>query len=408
MREYIENLNHFIENYWDYVINGTEHICTMMDEEDYYERYDIYYDKYCEHDESNLSKERKIQGLAGLVESIYRILPLLSENDSSFIPADFKYNFQRIAWFIQYYYYEEKLTEYEKNCNSYNEYFNFFSSLITRHELYRLEHKREKRDIEYLQKETDFHKIYHHYHFELEETLFGENWFEESKINSIKEKEDCEKNNYEDAYRHISVLEQKKEKKHKQRYINKLERYQRKIENLSKSIKLNPNNALAYYGRAYYYEEIGEDEKAIADLNKSIELDPNYFQAYCNRGCSYGNIGEYEKAIADCDKAIELAPNDSPSYCNRGCYYNKVGEYEKAIADCDKVIELDPNNCIPYYNRGNSYYALGEYEKAISDYTKALALYPKDKKAYEDRAKVYRLLGEIDKAIADEEKASKL
>jgi len=53
-------------------------------------------------------------------------------------------------------------------------------------------------------------------------------------------------------------------------------KYDKAIEDYTKSIELSPTNADAYYGRgrAYYYKM--DQEKATADFNKAIELDPAF------------------------------------------------------------------------------------------------------------------------------------
>ena len=50
-------------------------------------------------------------------------------------------------------------------------------------------------------------------------------------------------------------------------------------------------------------------EKAIDDCSKSIQLDPNYALAYYNRGVAYQGLEEYEKAKADYRKALTINPD---------------------------------------------------------------------------------------------------
>ena len=47
-----------------------------------------------------------------------------------------------------------------------------------------------------------------------------------------------------------------------------------KINGCSKLIKLNPNDAFAYYNRGLAYHRKGDKGQAIADLRKVLEIDP--------------------------------------------------------------------------------------------------------------------------------------
>ena len=174
------------------------------------------------------------------------------------------------------------------------------------------------------------------------------------------------------------------------------------------AIKLNPNNAYAYYGRGTAYDELKQHERAIQDFNKAIELNPNYDYAYNNRGVAYKNLGQYEQAIQDYNKAIELNPNLAEAYSNRGETYRNLKQYEWAIADYNKAIQLNPNNDIAYYNRGLAYDGLGQKERAIKDYNKTIELNPNFAMAYNNRGNAYYSLGQNKRAIQDYDKAIQL
>ena len=56
---------------------------------------------------------------------------------------------------------------------------------------------------------------------------------------------------------------------------------------------------------------MGLYNSAIDDFTRAIELDPNDAKAYNNRGIAYRYLGEYQQAIDDSTKAIELDSNDA-------------------------------------------------------------------------------------------------
>ena len=55
--------------------------------------------------------------------------------------------------------------------------------------------------------------------------------------------------------------------------------YDRAIADFDEAIKLNPNDANAYYNRGLAYKKKGDKEQAIADFRKALEIDPSYQKA---------------------------------------------------------------------------------------------------------------------------------
>jgi tetratricopeptide (TPR) repeat protein len=64
--------------------------------------------------------------------------------------------------------------------------------------------------------------------------------------------------------------------------------------------------------RGYAYDHKGDYDRAIADYTQVIKLDPNDAVAYYNRGRTYSyEKGDYDRARADWTKALQLNPNDA-------------------------------------------------------------------------------------------------
>jgi tetratricopeptide (TPR) repeat protein len=69
------------------------------------------------------------------------------------------------------------------------------------------------------------------------------------------------------------------------------------------AIRLNRNDATAWYGRAVAYTERKAYDNAIADYTEAIRLNPKYAEAYFGRGIAYGGNGDFDKAKAEEDFA---------------------------------------------------------------------------------------------------------
>ncbi len=86
----------------------------------------------------------------------------------------------------------------------------------------------------------------------------------------------------------------------------------------------------------------GKPEKALEDFNRAIKIDPQLAGGYLGRANTLNMMGRYGESIEDYDKVLEIDPKLANAYINRGSAYSHLEEYEKAIADYEKGLELDP------------------------------------------------------------------
>ncbi len=184
--DYTEDLNTIIENCWDYVINGTEYDFIMDSKEIYIDQdiTDKWEDELEEHSPNTIVMNDEgyddidpppgnIEALSEVVKHIYTVFDFLIKEEE-FGGAPFSRNFDILGELLLYRY-EEGMEDYDVSSGSFNK---FFDDYFEKHELTILEFEREKRDIEYLKKEDDLQKIYQKYHYEMNEELFGDYWFD--------------------------------------------------------------------------------------------------------------------------------------------------------------------------------------------------------------------------------------
>ena len=179
------------------------------------------------------------------------------------------------------------------------------------------------------------------------------------------------------------------------------------VDKYTQEINANPNNAVAYAGRANAYVILQNYDRAISDTNKALEIDPNYAAAYGVRGMCNFFLGQYERSVSDLSKAVQLDPdskNNDIFYEARGEAYMRLRKNNEAIADFTKSISINPSNAKLYALRGGLYLLMENYNVALDDMNKALTLNPPEqdrKKIYLLRGMIYRKLGETEKADAD-------
>ena len=190
--------------------------------------------------------------------------------------------------------------------------------------------------------------------------------------------------------------------------FNNLKKYKEAIEDYSEAIKLNPNYSLAYNNRGVSFYNLKDYNKAIEDYNMAIKLNPNYPLTYNNRGNTFFYKKEYENAIKDYSKAIKLKPEEASYYNNRGDAFFYKKEYENAIKDYSEAIKLKPEEASYYNNRGDAFFYKKEYENAIKDYSEAIKLKPEEASYYNNRGNAFFYKKEYENAIKDYSEAIKL
>ena len=80
--------------------------------------------------------------------------------------------------------------------------------------------------------------------------------------------------------------------------------------------------------------------KVISYFTEAIRIDPNDANAYYNRGNAYYDKREYDRAISDFNQVLKIDPNDAKAYYNRGAAYCQKEDYNKAWDDICKAQKL--------------------------------------------------------------------
>lgn len=132
----------------------------------------------------------------------------------------------------------------------------------------------------------------------------------------------------------------------------------------------------------------GDYEGAIADFTRAIKLDPNNADAYFYRGFAYRFLArgratserasasnDLKQAVDNFDQTIKIDPTYTRAYFERGLSQDDLGNKREAITDYTQTLELDAEFAEAYYNRGVIHSELGEKAEALDDFLKARDLY---------------------------------
>lgn len=112
--------------------------------------------------------------------------------------------------------------------------------------------------------------------------------------------------------------------------------------------------SLVYNHRGMALFSLSEYQKGIEDFSKAIEFNEDNARAWNNRGLALRVIGRYDQSLSDYDRAIDMNPRSYEGYWGRAqtCFEMKL--YSQALKNCRTVLELN-----------SDFHPAKELEKAI-------------------------------------------
>ena len=158
--------------------------------------------------------------------------------------------------------------------------------------------------------------------------------------------------------------------------------YNRAIDAFTRAVAIRGDFAEAYTNRGLAFQNKGDFDLAFKDHNKALALKPDYAEVYFNRGNGYHRKGDDDRAIVDHTRAIELNPDFAGAYTNRGIAYQNKRDFDRAIRDHYKAIEIKQDYADAYFNLGNTYHRKEDYDRAIEAFSRAIELNPNHADAY--------------------------
>jgi DNA-binding winged helix-turn-helix (wHTH) protein/TolB-like protein/Tfp pilus assembly protein PilF len=160
---------------------------------------------------------------------------------------------------------------------------------------------------------------------------------------------------------------------------------QKAVEFFEQAVKLDPNYARAWAGKAHAHRSIAnlrrntniqeEYQKSIEAINKALALDANLSEAY-SALCENKMYYEYDFAGAEsaCQRAVELDPNSPLAHEIYSRYLNSRGRFDNAIAEVKTAIDLEPASLFNQQSLGSAFYQARRFEEAVVQFKRVIAM----------------------------------
>lgn len=204
----------------------------------------------------------------------------------------------------------------------------------------------------------------------------------------------------------------------------------------------NSSQLRKHYGSELINQSVSEKDKArkdslmqagIEQLNKSLEINPDFSDAWFKLGFAYYQQGQYEKSIEYYEKANL---KNAMTLSNLALSYYMINEYEKGYQMLTHSLELNPHNptaqknlpllrnawensqrlpenlpgqdATYFYNKGNELAQQKEYRNALLHFKKAVSMKPDFVEAMVNLGNCYYLLQDFLKAKESFEQAIRI
>jgi len=148
-------------------------------------------------------------------------------------------------------------------------------------------------------------------------------------------------------------------------FLMTMGRHQEVIAAMKKSQELDPLSLIisVAIGWAFYMARCYD--QAIEQLRRTVELDPNYPVTYWILGLLLRKIGQYEAAIAEGEKGVQLSGGSTLMKAALAQSLATAGQKEKSLHILDELTKLSRHKYVAPYFLAGIHIGLGEADRAM-------------------------------------------
>jgi protein O-mannosyl-transferase len=168
---------------------------------------------------------------------------------------------------------------------------------------------------------------------------------------------------------------------------------------------VTPDNWLAHYNLASYYEQQGRAPEALEQYQAAARIKPNYADAHNNAGVLLAKHRRYEEAIASFVAALAARPdfaevkgNIAQTYLNQAKDFASAGKVAEAKTAAEQALQAMPSNSEAHIVLGTLQARAGDLPSAITHFEAALRLKPDNAMTHFNLGKALANSGHIDAA----------
>jgi tetratricopeptide (TPR) repeat protein len=168
---------------------------------------------------------------------------------------------------------------------------------------------------------------------------------------------------------------------------------------LENYLRLNPDNALAYYNLGILLLREGNTARAEEMFKKSIALNERYEKAWNGLGDVYFKKNAFDKAVECFSRACELNPGYWRAFYNLALVYARKKEFARAYEMCTHAWELVPDNVEVGLLAGTLLMNMKRIKEAEAVFTRLMKRYGDNERVQFNLGLVHMMAGNLDTAL---------
>jgi len=188
-------------------------------------------------------------------------------------------------------------------------------------------------------------------------------------------------------------------------YLAEANRFQKNyaeaLQLYTQAIRVNPNFAPAYLGRAriLLIQNPSAHEQPLADLQTAVKTDPMFGEAYIELGALLVADGKYQEALAQLNQGEAALPGSALLAMYRAQALIKLGETTEALKQAQAANQQDITLLPVYRTLGEAYYANQQYTQSLDALKIYLTYVTDDALAYLLQAQSFEKSGDTASAL---------
>lgn len=186
-----------------------------------------------------------------------------------------------------------------------------------------------------------------------------------------------------------------------------LKQYDRSMETIDQVLRIDPQNAEAYFMFGMNFKEKEDINRAINSFQQAVEIDPKLIDAWINLGQLHATI-DSRLSASFFDNAIEIDSTNAIAWHAKADYLRDKDDLKGALELYRQAAIADPQYEEAYYNAGLMYMEMDSIESGYREFDLAIQTNPLYVRAYFFRGYAAELMGNKSQARTDYDHALRL
>lgn len=179
-----------------------------------------------------------------------------------------------------------------------------------------------------------------------------------------------------------------------------LKQYDSSLSTINEIVKIDPQNADAYFMLGMNFREMGDTDKALNSLQRAVEIDADMVDAWILLGDIHEQKGQ-DIASKYYQNAVESNPQNIEALHTLAYYYQNHNKVDEALKIYKNILDINPKYTDAHLNSGILNLSIDSLDYALAHFNIMINMDPKASKAYYYRGLTRELLGEPNKAKND-------